>query len=446
MISVPLAIIFSQIFILLGIIIPIVGGYFAANFVFKIPLNQYEQANRLILGYTDLVFQDLILILNTTNSIFDAIEFLAKAHYPIISQKFKKMTFQINFFGNTPENLLSEFITNLPNGNLKERMITIIATKFQPEKLLQQLESLSGEKKYEYEAITRQLESKLVIIIGISLLFPLVLTVFLSMTGLAANFISLLMVPLFIGALHQLKTRLLEKNFALFGEKKFLEKDELGIDSPELLEFMTLLTYLGNELKRGTPQEIALLRSAQACTGVLKHTFLILIQGIFWEGKSFSQGWSDLKMAFQDSQVHFLMDLVDRMLNKSSLETGNRILSTLQHLKTNRELIRERESIIKAQQFKAKFMIFISSAVLGLLAGLSPFLMKIGFLLADPETTLNFQFIDALPLIISICVMATYSAYYLAKIVKIGKPIRYGVWSLLTFSILCYIVNALLIL
>ena len=91
LIFIPLVIIFSQINLLFGILIPIIISYALAYSIFNHPINNYNNLQQILLQYSDLAFQDLILILNTTNSIFDGINFVSQANYPILSKRFKEM-------------------------------------------------------------------------------------------------------------------------------------------------------------------------------------------------------------------------------------------------------------------------------------------------------------------------------------------------------------------
>jgi hypothetical protein len=439
---IPLAVFFLQVHLILGIVIPLLISYFVAYKVFSYPLTRYRQIQHTLLQYSDLAFQDLVLILHTTNSVFDAIQFISQAGYPVLSDKFKQMIFKIKRKGKSPETLIYEFIDKLPSGDLKERLITVMATKFHPDRLLEQMESLAGEKKFEYATITTELESKIIIIVGICLFFPLIIALFLSFIGFVGNFLTLLTVPGFIIALHKLKDRLLRTYFQLFGETGFLEKDELGSDDSELIEFLHFLTYFGNELKRKFPQEIALRKGFHAYQGPLENAIEQCVQEIYLGKKSFNHAWNQLRTAFEDPQIHFLMDLVTRMIEKSSAEAGSRIISTLQQLKANRELIREREGIIKAQQFKVKFLIFVSAAILGLVAGLTPMLIHIGNLISLPESELQVTLLDALPIIIALGFMTLYSGYFLTNLVKISRPSQFAIWSFLTFFILCFITGS----
>lgn len=440
----PLIIIFLQFDFFLGLIIPLLISYFIAYRIFSYPIVNYHKIQHILLQFSDLAFQDFLLILNTTNSIFDAIEYIIAAEYPILSKSFENMLFQINIHGKSPERVISEFIYELPEGNLKDRLLTLMATKFSPNKVVKQLEFLAGEKKFEYQKVTHQLESKLIIIIGISLFFPIVTAVFISFSGNFAIYLSFVMIPLYIFLSQKLKTQLLNPNFELFGEISLSKQEKHENSHSNLIEFLHFLNYFGNYLKRGTPPEIALLESYQQYDGSLKSIIKNCIIEIFYKNNSFEDGWNKLKTLLKHAQIQFLINLIARMLKKSSVETGNRIISIIQQLKTNQELIQERESILKAQQFKIKFLSFIIAGILGVIAGLTPILLQISKVLTAPTNTIEINFIDAVPLSLSLLIMTVYSAYFLNKLVKVPKPWRFSLWGCITFSSFWYLTGSLI--
>ncbi len=441
---IPLMILLLQVHLVIGFIIPVFVSYLTAYSVFNYPIAKYNQIQRILLQYSDLAFQDLTLILNTTNSIFDAVQFLSKARYPVLSEKFSDILFEITFNRKSPEFLINQFIYELPSGELKERLLTIMATNFQPDKLLNQMEILAGEKRLEYSIATEQLENKLLILMAICLFLPMVFGLFLSFLGTTGNYLSLIIFPLFIVSIHKLKDRTMKNQFELFGENSALETGELGSGDSEMIEFLNFLTHFGNELKRKLPPEIALLKAYTAYQGVLSRLIKQCCIEVFCGGGSFEEGWSLLKEGLNNSQVNFLMNLITRMVEKSSSEAGERIISTLQQMKVNRELIRERESIIKAQQFKIKFLIFIMAGVIGLIAGLTPMLIQMGSLISLPESAVEVHFFDSFPITLSLCLMVIYSGLFLAKLVKIQRPARFSLWAFLIFIILCFISSSLL--
>jgi len=258
LIILPLILIFCNINLVLTLIIPTLVAFLSANKIVTYPINNYNKIHYLLLQYSDLAFQDFLLVLNTTNSIFDAIHFISAANYPILSERFRDMIYKINNHGLAPEVLVEEFINNLPTGNLKERLVSLIATKFHPNKISEQLESLAGEKKVEYTAITRNFEGKLIIIVGICLFFPIVVALFISFAGYLANTLSILMIPAFILITNNLKKRVFKTNFELFGEDSIIREANSSAENTEFMEFLHFLIYFANEMKRGYPQELAL--------------------------------------------------------------------------------------------------------------------------------------------------------------------------------------------
>jgi hypothetical protein len=90
---VPIIVLFYRTNPILGIAIPFVLSYFATHEVFSYPITKWDRIQHLLLQYSDLAFHDLLLILNTTDSIFNAIEFLSKAGCPVLSEKFRDIIF-----------------------------------------------------------------------------------------------------------------------------------------------------------------------------------------------------------------------------------------------------------------------------------------------------------------------------------------------------------------
>jgi len=435
---IPLLIIISQINTLLTLILPIIIAFLGASRILNQPVNSYKQIQYALLQYSDLAFQDLLLILNTTNSVFDAIHFVAEAQYPILSQKFREMIYKLNRYGLSPEHLINEYVHTLPNGNLKERLISLTATKFQPSKIQSQLESLAGEKKFEYSTVTQDLESKLTILVGICLFIPILIALFISFLGTASNYIAVAMVPFFIFTVSKMKTRIIKANFELFGESSFFNNEDLGNSVSALVEFLNFLLYFTNELKLGESQEIALFRAVQSYTGKLKPILEECCDAVCYWGNAFNKSWLALKSKIKNTQIDFLIDLVNRMLSKSSLESGVRLTSVIHQLNANRELIREREGVIKAQQFKIKFLIFVMAGILGLVSGMTPLLTQIFNMLSNPEVTITYNPLSSLALWGALFLMTVYSAYFLTKLVKMNKPIQYSFWTGLMFIFLCY--------
>ncbi|MHA1321909.1 MAG: hypothetical protein ACTSRL_03865 [Candidatus Helarchaeota archaeon] len=440
-----IGIILFPINLVFGLFIAFIISYAISYKIFQYPLAIFTQERLILLKYSDLAFQNFLLILNTTGSIFDAIQFIYEANYPLLSKMFNEMLFQINFNGKSPESLLQNFIDQLPNSNLKERLINLLATKFRPGKLLKQLEDLVGDKKMEYEVFTRQLESKLIILVGICLFFPIMFSLFISFFGNLANYSSFLFIIAFFISTSKFKSNFLKTNFELIGEMIFSKKNKQVNKEANFEEFINFLSYFGNELKLGVSQETALWKAYNSYHGKLKPVLRNCINDLIQENKSFKVSWNGLKNSISHPQIKFIIDIIERMLTKSSEETGIRIISIVQQLKINQELIKERQSLIRAQQFKIKFLTFIMSAILGVIGGLSPLLFQISQIFNNPATTFIPDFWITFPLIFSLFLISIYSSYFLNDLVKSNNIKVFSLWAGMTYVFTCYVTYMFLI-
>jgi hypothetical protein len=442
---VPLLLVISQLNTLLAIILPILFAFLGAHRIKSYPINEFNKVQHTLLQYSDLAFQDFLLILNTTHSIFDAMRFIATAGYPIISEKFEAMLYRIYHSGVAPERLLNEFIETLPQGNLRERLVSMIASKFEPNKIQHQLESLAGEKKVEYNTVTRNLESKLILVVGVCLFLPILTALFISFLGYSANFIAVAMVPIFILITTKMRTTVLKSNFELFGETPLINKEGVSAINSDMVEFLNFLIYFANELKLGLPQEVALSKAARSYSGKLSPIIENCRNAVCHWGNGFRASWLSLRTNLRNPQISFLIEIIERMVKKSSLVTGSRLLSIIQQLNENRELIRERESILIAQQFKIKLLVFVMAGILGLISGLTPWLVQLFSFLTSQPTAIEFNPSAALLIWTSLFIMATYAGYFLTKLVRINKPLQYSFWTGLTFFVTCYLTTSIYI-
>ena len=137
--------------VLIGII---VYYYFNEKFV-----REYIKKSHQIEIYADLILEEFTTILTATNSITEAITYIAQENYPEISKAFKEILKQINY-GNPPELLLLEYIEkDQPSQTLRENLTTIIQlyqTNEEEEKTEETLNQLS--KYYSWNAQNKYLE------------------------------------------------------------------------------------------------------------------------------------------------------------------------------------------------------------------------------------------------------------------------------------------------
>ncbi|MHA1380323.1 MAG: hypothetical protein ACTSRG_18310 [Candidatus Helarchaeota archaeon] len=448
--SMIISLIFSLImknlfFFLMGTILGILFYYSIINKL----VNEYENEKLLILKYLEIMFHEFLIILLTSKSIFDSILFISKGNYPIISKKFQEMIFQINF-GSNPENLLHEFALNQPSRPFRDRILTLLATNFSFDIVVEELEKNIIEKETEYQKYTKELDSKLVLILGICTFIPLLLTILILLNGLENNYIIFIFPIFFWFLVNYLKRNLLKTNFLIFGSNENEKinnykknKKKISDNRSEFEELIEFLLFFGNFLKRGLTLERALINSISKYKGFLKVKLNKIRNKILFKNLSFQSAWDDFSNDFSNPQVIQILSLIKRMLTKDSIKTGDEIILIVNQLKKNQNLIKKREIIYKSQHFKIRIISIISGFILGLLMSLAPILG-----LAFSLTSLNIKFqnlllkminyIEFLPLIITLISILIVSSYNLAKIIQLNNPIQNILITLLTFGVTWY--------
>ncbi|MEM2109019.1 MAG: hypothetical protein QW327_00800 [Candidatus Odinarchaeota archaeon] len=193
-------------------IIAILG---AALFYYKI-IEEYEGEARKIAKYVDPITQDFIFALKSSSSIFNAIKYVAKADYPIISDKFKEIIYKINL-GENPTLLLEEFIEKQPSKTLRYNLLSLIKNQeldFSYENILG-VESQRTLRE-EYENFTMQLENKIMIAAASSIFLPLIIGLGLIFWGFSESPIFLILIPLHLLLSVLLKKKLLKPRDEVF--------------------------------------------------------------------------------------------------------------------------------------------------------------------------------------------------------------------------------------
>ena len=187
----------------------------AALFYYKI-IEEYEGEARKIAKYVDPITQDFIFALKSSSSIFNAIKYVAKADYPIISDKFKEIIYKINL-GENPILLLEEFMEKQPSKTLRYNLLSLIKNQeldFSYENILG-VESQRTLRE-EYENFTMQLENKIMITATSSIFLPLIIGLGLIFWGFGESPIFLLLIPTHLLLSVILKRKLLKPRDEVF--------------------------------------------------------------------------------------------------------------------------------------------------------------------------------------------------------------------------------------
>jgi hypothetical protein len=176
---------------------------------------RYAHERLTIEKYADLIINTLRLAL-LAGSTFDAIAFVAKSNFPIVSNEFERLLYRVNN-NEPPETLLLEYARTQPSSTLRKHITTLFAANDMDTALQLLKDSTQYEARSAYDQFTLELDSRLTLAIGICTLLPLVVGLGLTMYGLASSPLILLTVPLHLALLHLLKQQLLTTHVELIG-------------------------------------------------------------------------------------------------------------------------------------------------------------------------------------------------------------------------------------
>ena len=182
--------------LLLALMLSMAMFVLACNYVITYFPKKYNKHRWIISKYADLILGELLFMLFSTGSIFDFILLVGNADYPIISHEFKILANRVNS-GENPEKLLVDFARNQPTDTLKIYIPTILKYSKISDDLVDKIVRIAQrEARNEYKRYTLELESRLLIAIGIGFFTPIILSLGLLMSGVSTSPLFLSLVPL----------------------------------------------------------------------------------------------------------------------------------------------------------------------------------------------------------------------------------------------------------
>jgi hypothetical protein len=200
----------------------------------------------------------------------------------------------------------------------------------------------------------------------------------------------------------------------------------------EFAQFLDIITYFCTELSIGLSPEYAFIRSVQyfgeQSPEALKNAMKKIIDG----DQSFISAWKEITDSYQENRYNRIIELLGRFINKGAKTGGVRMLEVLKQIRRNLTLSKNRRNLVKAQRMKVLALSVVSSAVLGMIAGLTP-VLAITFdgsfsfgLFSSPPISLVLQ------IAITLFLTSIVSSYRLTQIV--GSSSRILVLCTLAFT------------
>jgi hypothetical protein len=397
----------------------------------SIPRN-FEKEKVVISYQVPLILQEIVLASAGSGSIFDLIILIAKGNHSIVSKAFARIASRVNN-GEEPEKLVRRYADSQPCESLRQYLMNATAANLEWSELRKVLKERKGEAEYEYQRYTMQVESRILLIVGLGTFLPIIFSVAVLVNVTSNNSFSLLIIAaLFIVLLLVMQNRLMKpiKRAEILGALAGDHGDKrlLGHSAKqELQELLVVLSLFGESLHReGVSPEVALKLTYEGYNGWLSPILRDAILKIVYNGETFEAAWLSLRDRFASSQSRQIMSMLPQMLEKTAAETGERLVDVVSYIKENEVLIEERENVIAAQRFKAKLLALFSSAALGLIGALSPLFSMI----STPEPSIpsfglpilnHYTMIPTFVLLL----MTIVNTFNAMKTVAMEKPILY---------------------
>ncbi|MFX1266192.1 MAG: hypothetical protein ACFFH0_12470, partial [Promethearchaeota archaeon] len=210
-------------------------------------------------------------------------------------------------------------------------------------------------------------------------------------------------------------------------------------------EFLNLLILLGERLRSGDTLEVSIPALREDLGPEIRRLVDPAINSIYWGGKSMQEAFSVSAGLAKGQRVANLLGMIPIMCEASAVAAGERISRIAARLVKRSSVAKERESIIAAQRLKVYLLGLTSSAVLGLLAALSPFLF-IGSLFngGSSFTPGTMGIVDIAPLFATLLITTLSTGYMNTRMVDGSRPLVMAVVCGLLFWISFMLASAIL--
>lgn len=185
----------------------------------------------------------------------------------------------------------------------------------------------------------------------------------------------------------------------------------------EFTQFLDIITYFCTELSSGLSPEYALVRSVQYFGEQSPTALKDALKKIIGGTRSFVSVWKEITRSYQENRYNRIIELMGRFIIKGAKTGGVRMLKVLKQIRKNLTLSMNRRNLVKAQRMKVLSLSIVSSAVLGMIAGIAPILAitfssSISFdLFSKPPISLTLQ------IAVTLFLTSIVSSYRLTQVV-----------------------------
>lgn len=165
----------------------------------------------------------------------------------------------------------------------------------------------------------------------------------------------------------------------------------------DFAQFLDIITYFCTELSLGLSPEYAFVRSVQYFGEQSPTALKVALKKIIGGTQSFESAWKVITQSYQENRYKRIIELLGRFITKGANTGGVRMIKVLKQIRRNLTLSKNRRNLVKAQRMKVLALSLVSSAVLGMIAGIAPILAiafngSISFnLFSNPPISLTLQ-------------------------------------------------------
>lgn len=222
-----------------------------------------------------------------------------------------------------------------------------------------------------FKIYLKQVQSKISILFFIGLFFPVGLC-FLILFQLIHVFFLLFFIPFFLIALNRLFKKFIRNQTYLIG----LINDFSGLERKKFEEFLLILRSFANNLKSNISPEKALIESYNQNKNSISILTKLLKTNIFYLlnfSLSFNEIINLLKSELKSWRYIIILDALRNFIDRSAYFTSDKITEILTIIYNHQKLENKLNIIMKGENFKIFFFLFLLPIITGAISGFFPF-------------------------------------------------------------------------
>ncbi len=417
-------------------------GYLALYAIYTYLPSKMKEATLIFSEVADLVYELIVLILITTNSIFQAIEAIANADIPYISEKFREIIYKINTEECLPEDAIKEFADSQPSMDLRRRLNMILALEHDPKQLSEFSFEGSSEINSALRKLNLELESRLLVIAMLLTYIPIFLVIIVAMEGYSTSLWSFVALAIYILIVRLLVKRVSGNLMSMRGKSAaWLPLKEEVNEVKAVSDFVVI--FAGMLRIHGSPEN-AMVEATQYAEPKLRERILNAFAPVYQDQATYKDAIDEIINGTKTIRAKVLLRIAYIMSETNPVNAPQFLIRIAREIGIRNEFTEEKRNIIEAQGIKVELLSKTSAAVIGITVALAPFLSLNGIFFGgfgDIVLPHIPTFLDMWPLFTSMGVASFYASYASSKMVGGKHPLLSGTVGILIYVIVLAIIG-----